>query len=83
MTSRASQSCALVKKMNKIEITPHGFGELSRDEINQLALLLIKAGYTDVGITRKQPSKGKAYVYTLKARRSVQERDNEQTDKNT
>lgn len=69
--------------MNEIEITPHGFGSLTAEEMYQMATLLIKAGYTDVGITRKQPNKGKPYVYTLKARRSVQESDNAQTDKNT
>lgn len=69
--------------MKTVEITPHGFGNLTQDEMYQMATLLIKAGYTDVGISRKQHGKGKPYVYTLKARRSVQERDNEQTDKNT
>jgi hypothetical protein len=66
---------------NQIEISPHGFGSLTQDEMRQMAVLLIKAGYVDVGITRNQPNKGKSYVYTLKARRSVQDRDEKDTDK--
>lgn len=69
--------------MKTVEITPHGFGSLTQEEMYQMATLLIKAGYTDVGITRKQTNKGKPYVYTLKASRSVPERDNTQTDENT
>jgi hypothetical protein len=68
---------------NQIEITPHGFGSLTQDELHQMAVLLIKAGYIDVGITRNQPLKGRSYVYTLKARRSVQEREEKESDKDT
>ena len=69
--------------MNEIEITPHGFGELSREEMNQLAVLLLKAGYTDVGITRKQPRKGAPYVYTLRASRSDAEPSYDNADKDS
>ena len=68
---------------NQIEITPHGFGSLTQDELHQMAVLLIKAGYIDVGITRNQPTKGRPYVYTLKARRSVNEREEKESDKYT
>lgn len=69
--------------MNRIEITPHGFGALTQDELHQLAVLLLKAGYVDVGITRNQPNRGRPYVYTLRARRSVKEREEDGTDKET
>lgn len=69
--------------MNRIEITPHGFGALTQDELHQLAVLLLKAGYVDIGITRNQPNKGRPYVYTLRARRSVREREEDGTDKET
>lgn len=68
---------------NQIEITPHGFGSLTQEELHQMAVLLIKAGYVDVGITRNQPLKGRPYIYTLKARRSVSERDEKETEKDS
>lgn len=69
--------------MNRIEITPHGFGALTMDELHQLACLLLKAGYTDVGITRNQPQKGRPYIYTVRARRSVRERESGESGENT
>lgn len=69
--------------MKTIEITPHGFGSLTMDEFYQIAGLLLKAGYTDVGITRKQPRKGAPYVYTLRAVRSDAEPVSDSTDKDT
>ena len=69
--------------MNTIEITPHGFGSLTSDELYQIADLLLKAGYTDVGITRKQPRKGAPYVYTLRASRSDAEPFSDNTDKSS
>lgn len=69
--------------MKTIEITPHGFGSLTSDEFYQIAVLLLKAGYTDVGITRKQPRKGAPYVYTLRASRSDAEPFSDNTDKDS
>lgn len=69
--------------MNTIEITQHGFGSLTTDELYQIAGLLLKAGYTDVGITRKQPRKGAPYVYTLRASRSDAEPSSDNADKDS
>ena len=69
--------------MKTIEITPHGFGSLTSDELYQIAVLLLKAGYTDVGITQKQPRKGAPYVYTLRASRSDAEPFSDNTDKDS
>ena len=67
-------------RSNTIEITPHGFGALTMDELHQLASLLLKAGYTDIGITRNQPNKGRPYIYTVRARRSVTDRESKDAD---
>ena len=56
--------------MYDIRITPHGFGTLTREDLITLSSLLIKAGYTDVGIDRSLPKKGKAYVYSVRAKYS-------------
>lgn len=56
--------------MYDIRITPHGFGTLTREDLITLSSLLIKAGYTDVGIERSLPMKGKAYVYSVRAKYS-------------
>lgn len=69
--------------MNTIEITPHGFGSLTTDELYQIAGLLLKAGYTNVGISRVQPKKGKPYVYTLRASVSDEETLSPQEDKDS
>ena len=69
--------------MKTIEITPCGFGALTLDEIQEIAKYLLKAGYTNVGISRVQPKKGKPYVYTLRASVSDEETLSSQEDKDS